>query len=136
MMLQKDTIDKISFYILVFLVIAVLYSFIGCPFYFIFGVPCAACGTTRALVSLFRGDIMGAFQWHPLFWLMPPFVVLLITKNSHICKDKITNNMIIFGIAALCLGVYVYRMIAQFPHTEPMTLNEGAILIKILSKGV
>lgn len=44
-----------------------------CPFYAIFGIPCAGCGMTRAYRALLQFDIATAFRCHclfplPLFW--------------------------------------------------------------------
>jgi hypothetical protein len=30
------------------------------------GVPCATCGSTRALLALTHGDVLGALVWNPL----------------------------------------------------------------------
>ncbi len=35
------------------------------------GVPCPACGMSRALLSLTRLDIAAAFRYHPVFWVFP-----------------------------------------------------------------
>lgn len=35
------------------------------------GVPCPACGMSRALFSLVRLDISAAFRYHPVFWVFP-----------------------------------------------------------------
>ena len=37
-----------------------------CPMKRLLGVPCPACGTTRAFAALLRGDVCGAFARQPL----------------------------------------------------------------------
>jgi uncharacterized protein DUF2752 len=37
-----------------------------CFFKFVTGLPCATCGSTRALGRLFHGDLAGAFAMNPL----------------------------------------------------------------------
>jgi hypothetical protein len=37
-----------------------------CPFRHLTGVPCVACGGTRALLALTRGELQAAFFWNPL----------------------------------------------------------------------
>ena len=37
-----------------------------CFFKFVTGLPCATCGSTRALGRLFHGDVAGAFAMNPL----------------------------------------------------------------------
>ena len=38
----------------------------GCPFRRLTGLPCLSCGTTRAALSLLRGDLAAAFHFNPL----------------------------------------------------------------------
>jgi hypothetical protein len=38
----------------------------GCPFKRLTGLPCLSCGTTRAALSLLRGDFSAAFHFNPL----------------------------------------------------------------------
>ena len=37
-----------------------------CPFRHITGIPCIACGGTRAVLALTRGDVQAALVWNPL----------------------------------------------------------------------
>jgi hypothetical protein len=37
-----------------------------CPFHALTGLPCAGCGTTRAVVALARGDVPAALALNPL----------------------------------------------------------------------
>jgi hypothetical protein len=37
-----------------------------CPFHALTGLPCVGCGTTRAVVALARGDVLGALAFNPL----------------------------------------------------------------------
>ena len=43
-----------------------LVPFHTCVWRFIFGVPCPACGFTRASLRLLHGDLWGSFRFHPL----------------------------------------------------------------------
>jgi len=53
-----------------------------CPFATFLGISCPMCGTTRAWLHLFHGDIAGAFFCNPLFllwgfWCIVAFMDLL-----------------------------------------------------------
>jgi hypothetical protein len=37
-----------------------------CPFRHLTGIPCVACGGTRAILALTRGEVQTAFLWNPL----------------------------------------------------------------------
>lgn len=59
-----------------------------CPFRHITGVPCVACGGTRAILALTRGDLHAAFVWNPLVavsalaalaWLLYAAVVTVLS---------------------------------------------------------
>lgn len=38
----------------------------ACPFYMLTGHPCPFCGGTRSYAAMWRGDVAGAFRYHPL----------------------------------------------------------------------
>ena len=37
-----------------------------CWFHQLTGHPCATCGSTRAAIAFFHGDLLGAMRWNPL----------------------------------------------------------------------
>lgn len=49
---------------------------VACPAWTIFGVPCPACGATRAIVAAMQGDLPAAFAWNPLAALLAIGAVL------------------------------------------------------------
>lgn len=38
----------------------------ACPFLLLTGQPCPFCGGTRSFAQMWRGDVVGAFRYHPL----------------------------------------------------------------------
>ena len=53
---------------------------ITCPIKFITGISCAGCGMSRAWMAFLQLDIAKAFAYHPLFWLVPIAVIVLLCK--------------------------------------------------------
>ncbi len=81
---------------------------ITCPIKFITGISCAGCGMSRAWMAFFQLDMAKAFEYHPLFWLVPIAVIVLL------CKSKINikiYKIIIFTIIIMFAIVYMYRLI-------------------------
>ena len=67
----------------------------NCIFKELFGIPCPACGMTRAFECIFNFDFINAFYYNilaiPLFVLALIFIAILI-------YDLITNNDLFFKI--------------------------------------
>lgn len=81
---------------------------ITCPIKFITGISCAGCGMSRAWIAFLQLDMAKAFEYHPLFWL-PPIVVIVL-----LCKSKINikiYKIIIFTIILMFAIVYICRLI-------------------------
>ncbi len=142
---DKNIAAKRRISIFCVLILFVLYcvlttEFLGsaCPVYLIFGIPCPGCGMTRAWLYLFCGEVMKAFDFHPMFFAVPIVVFCLILC---IIKPKLKKSKIFAGVyLVLCvafLATYVYRMAVFFPDEEPINYNENsflAILIRAFSR--
>lgn len=89
-----------------------------CIFYNIFGIPCPACGMTRAMINLFKFNIREAFRYNPLFIVL--FIIPLVFINN---KKKLNISIIIIFIA-----VWIVRMCLMFPDINPMIFNENAVI--------
>lgn len=94
-----------------------------CPVYNLFGIPCLSCGMTRAWSSALRGDLAEAIAYHPMFWIviLLPFMA---RKDNHV-------NVFAVMILMLLIIVWIVRMIYLFPYTEPMTINDHALVFKV-----
>ena len=78
---------------------------ITCPIKFITGISCAGCGMSRAWMAFLQLDIAKAFAYHPLFWLVPIAVIMLLCKykiNIKIYKIIIFTIIIMFAIVYMC----------------------------------
>lgn len=82
---------------------------VTCPILFLTGISCAGCGMSRAWMALLRGDLAGAFAFHPLFWLTVPAAALLFFRG------RVPPRAFRWGagiVCALFLVVYLVRMLA------------------------
>lgn len=113
--MKKDIIKKhipiIS--VLTIYVIFIYISGIGCPIRYIFDFPCVTCGTTRALISFLKGDLMLAFYYHPLFLLALPFLLLVAHYNlkSFMGLSKKIRSTLLIIILILYVITYIIRLI-------------------------
>jgi hypothetical protein len=81
---------------------------IGCPFRFLFGIPCPGCGMTRAILSGLRLDFNSAFYYHPLWFLMP--IAALALLYLHLFDKRRVFNITALAVAFLLVAVYAVRM--------------------------
>jgi len=105
------------------LVLSLFFSTSPCIIYHLVGLPCPACGLTRAFISLARLDIAQAFAYNPLF-LLVPFAPLL----GHELLADTWRNRISTILVVVLLVVWIVRMVLLFPHTPPMTFNESSLV--------
>jgi hypothetical protein len=105
-----------------------------CWFQGALGVPCPSCGTTRAAVELFRGNLAGALYWHPLILItmviLPYFALRFVLGR---CGVKLfSDKYILLGVLFAYLFVFAVRMIMLFPNIQPMVPLETALWRQIL----
>ena len=61
----------------------ILESFgVTCPIKYITGISCAGCGMSRAWIALLHFNIHDAFKYHPLFFLPPVVVIVMLLKSK------------------------------------------------------
>ena len=103
----------------------------------IFGIPCPGCGSSRAVAEIFRGDIVGALNFHPLIFLSLAilFVYIIGFVFDLDIFDKFKRkrfDILLWCCFALYLGVYIVRMIMFFPEREPMTYLASSVLGRVI----
>lgn len=110
----------------------------SCFFASVFGIPCAGCGSSRALLLLLQGRFKEAIRMHPLILLSLaillgiPLYLFLAWYAKKRGRDfqpltPRTGRILLFSLIALYLLVYLIRMILYFPHTEPMCYREDSL---------
>ena len=91
----KDIKKKIVFIFFYFLFIGIMYIFkLPCFYISLLGIPCPGCGMTRAITAFLSFDIIGAFEYHFMFWSMP-ILYLYFWFDGHIFKKKNVDKFII-----------------------------------------
>ena len=100
--------------LLAVLAVVALYLFldfvgIGCPIKFVTGIPCAGCGMTRAWFSLMRGDISGAFYYHPLFALPVVFIIVWILRKKEKISSLVYRTILVIGVL-IFIAAYIIRL--------------------------
>ena len=93
-------------------VVIVLYIIlpIGCPINYFLHIDCPACGSTRAIISLLRGDIRAYFTYNPV--ALPLLAVVLFALHKGLFNLSRRTEMIILIPSAVCVFiVYIYRII-------------------------
>ena len=102
--------EAISAVAAVVILYIILESFgVTCPIKYLTGISCAGCGMSRAWISLLHLNLQDAFMYHPLFFLPPVALIIML------CKSKINikfYKIFMFTIAGAFVIVYLYRMIA------------------------
>lgn len=85
------------------------FSEIGCFSRYLLGVPCPACGMTRALLALLRGDIAAAFGYHFMFWALPIIYFYILCD----C-EPFENKRLNYGLLGTLLAGFIFRWILWF----------------------
>jgi glucan phosphoethanolaminetransferase (alkaline phosphatase superfamily) len=111
----------------------------SCFFYSVIGIPCAGCGSTRALSLLMQGELKEAIRMHPLIILsLVIFLSLLgVAATKLVMKargkefrsplSEKSIKILFVSLVALYLIVYVVRMVLYFPNEEPMCYNHNSV---------
>lgn len=80
-----------------------------CGFKALFGLPCPGCGMTRALSALLGGDIVSAFRFHPLVFVLLPTVAMLAFAQVILKRSPshafLAASVLIFGLLSAALWV-------------------------------
>ena len=89
-------------------------GWLGCPIYELTGITSPLCGTTRALLSGFGGDFIGALRFHPLFLLIPGWFLGILIRDGAQKKRKWLDIFLI-GFAAVLFVMNILRWTGLLP---------------------
>ena len=105
---KSHRIEVITSVAAVVMLYVILESFgVTCPIKYITGISCAGCGMSRAWIALLHFNIHEAFMYHPLFFLPPVVVIVMLFKSKINIK---IYKIFMFTIAGAFVIVYLYRM--------------------------
>lgn len=110
----RKTTVIVMIVVLAVLAVLILTGIYTCPFKAITGLPCPLCGATRAHMAVFRGDIKGAFHFHPLWPLISVTAIAEILNETGLIKiPKKANNIALITVGVLLLICYIYRLVTH-----------------------
>jgi hypothetical protein len=95
--------------------------FPGCPFRAVTGFACPGCGGTRGMHSLLHGDVVGAFEFNPLFVISIPFLVYALVRYSKatIHGRAVKGNQVppafLYVLFAVILSFWIFRNTPWYP---------------------
>ena len=82
-----------------------------CMFKQLFGIDCIGCGIQRAIVLLFKGDLVAAFYMYPAVYST---LLFFFTLALHLLEKKNKYHKLVIGLAlfnAIVMIIsYVYKM--------------------------
>lgn len=128
---RLNRIEVITSVTAVVVLYVILESFgVTCPIKYITGISCAGCGMSRAWIALLHFNIHEAFMYHPLFFLPPVVVKVMLLKSKINIKFY---KIFMFTMAGAFVIVYLYRM---FIGTGDIVVFEpqNNILFRIIRK--
>lgn len=105
-----------------------------CPMVVLTGLPCAGCGMTRAAWELLTFQFADAWQLNPAIFAWVPFVLYCIVIRYFLGRKVKYLKTILIVVLAVTFAVYGYRLIVEFPGTEPMVFNENNYFQRLFPK--
>lgn len=121
----------IIFIIAYFVVLRKLF-YSTCPVVIITGLPCPACGITRAAFQLIDFDFVGALETHPFIYVIA-FLMIIFIINRYIMLRKTPEWLKWMAIICIIgmIVFYIWRMFMYFPGEPPMSYYSENLLAKI-----
>lgn len=98
----------------------------------LFGIPCPACGITRATKLLLTGHIKESFKMHPLLILVVIGIIFALIIKNKLKNYRFFIKLYVIICLSIFVGFYFYRMYAYFPNVEPLTYRRDNVLEYLL----
>ena len=96
-------------FIICLFIFVITFLKIGCPFLYLFKIPCPTCGCTRAIIALFRLDIKSYFYYQPFS------IPLIISTWSIIHASILKNKKIMYLLSfVILISNFIFYLIKMF----------------------
>jgi hypothetical protein len=96
------------------------------------GIPCPACGITRATKLMLMGQFSKSFKMHPLLILVILGVILWQIMINFLHNSRLYMNIYVIICIVIFICFYIYRMQVYFPNVEPLIYREDNLLANFL----
>ncbi len=99
-----------------------------------FGIPCPACGITRAFALLIKGDFAGAWQMHAMIFPVIFGVFLFLFCKYFLENSRKIWRRYVIMVCIVAILYYGWRMKYEFPDKEPMIFYSRSWLSPFFGK--
>lgn len=106
--------------ILMYFILLKHFFYSTCPLVILTGIPCPACGMTRAGFSILKGNFYTAWELNPFIYILIVFLFFYGLNRYFLHKSyRILKKLTIAALIAFLI-FYIWRMYRFFPDTWPM----------------
>lgn len=106
-----------------------------CPSQVIIGLPCPACGMTRALIALLTLNVEKAFYYHPMIFFVAP--LLAVYFYYKIRKPEKVKKLFYPALIIILLSVFLFVFrVLKAPGQAPLEFNRHNILNTFNRNGI
>lgn len=90
--------------------LAVLFHY-QCPIRRLTGLICPGCGMCRAWLAALRLDFFQAMYYHPMFWVIPVFMLFAL-YDFRLFRRRLLNIIVISLLGVVVIANYILRLSA------------------------
>ena len=91
----------------------------GCFLIRYFGIYCPACGGSRMVVSILRGQLYQAFRWNPfIFCSIPYFLILVTVPAYYFIKHNRTPKWIYKSFVVYAALLLIFGIVRNLPGLD------------------